>query len=50
MLYEVITIGGSILVAASPTSPYQNYEIAGYLAMGFNLITIVLVSRVKVVS
>ncbi|AVQ13998.1 Transporter, major facilitator family protein [Leptospira santarosai] len=44
------TIGGSILVAASPTSPYQNYEIAGYLAMGFNLITIVLVSRVKVVS
>ncbi|WP_176087449.1 MFS transporter [Leptospira alexanderi] len=44
------TIGGSILVAASPTSPYQNYEVAGYLAMGFNVITILLISRVKAVS
>ncbi|EMF81000.1 transporter, major facilitator domain protein [Leptospira weilii serovar Topaz str. LT2116] len=44
------TIGGSILVAAGPTSPYQNYEVAGYLAMGFNVITILLISRVKAVS
>ncbi|XDD52345.1 MFS transporter [Leptospira sp. WS92.C1] len=44
------TIGGSILVAASPTAPYQNYDIAGYLAMGFNVIALVLISRVKAVS
>ncbi|MCH1913950.1 MFS transporter [Leptospira noguchii] len=44
------TIGGSILVAASPTAPYQNYDIAGYLAMGFNLIALILISRVKAVS
>ncbi|EKO60080.1 transporter, major facilitator family protein [Leptospira kirschneri str. H2] len=44
------TIGGSILVAASPTAPYQNYDIAGYLAMGFNLIALILISKVKAVS
>ncbi|TGL88395.1 MFS transporter, partial [Leptospira yasudae] len=44
------TIGGSILVAATPTSPYQNYEVAGYLAMGFNVIAMILISRVKAVS
>lgn len=44
------TIGGSILVAATPTSPYQNYDVAGYLAMGFNVIAIILISRVKAVS
>ncbi|EJO67837.1 MFS transporter [Leptospira kirschneri] len=44
------TIGGSILVAASPTAPYQNYDIAGYLTMGFNLIALILISKVKAVS
>lgn len=44
------TIGGSILVAASPTAPYQNYDIAGYLAVGFNLIALILISKVKAVS
>ncbi|WP_016752408.1 MFS transporter [Leptospira kirschneri] len=44
------TIGGSILVAASLTAPYQNYDIAGYLAMGFNLIALILISKVKAVS
>ncbi|MDV6236295.1 MFS transporter [Leptospira ellisii] len=44
------TIGGSILVANSPTAPYENYDIAGYLAIGFNVIALVLISRVKTVS
>ncbi|EMJ96688.1 transporter, major facilitator family protein [Leptospira alstonii serovar Pingchang str. 80-412] len=44
------TIGGSILTAASPTAPYENYEVAGYLAMGFNVIALILISKVKAVS
>ncbi|MBM9576199.1 MFS transporter [Leptospira sp. 201903070] len=44
------TIGGSILYAASPTAPYENYDIAGYLAIGFNVIAVILISRVKAVS